>query len=113
MRFTKAALAAGLWIAAPPAAAAAEETAGVAPGGAAWRIAVPDGWRPGDGLVLVQHGFAFDRVDDPTLGPLRDRMLADGFAVAASGYRQRGWALFAARDDNVELVELFRARYGD
>jgi hypothetical protein len=94
-------------------AVAQQESAGIAPGGAAWRIAVPAGWAPGDGLVLVQHGFSFDRQAPVDLGPLRDRMLADGYAVAASGYRQRGWALFSAMDDNAELLEIFRARHGE
>ena len=96
---------------APPAWAVTEVT-GTTPGGAAYRIALPDGWRAGDGLVLVQHGFTFALDTDPDLGPLRDRMLADGFAVAASGYRQRGWALFTARDDNAELLDAFSARFG-
>jgi hypothetical protein len=92
---------------------AQNESNGVAPSGATWRIAVPAGWETGDGLVLVQHGFSFDRQAPADLGPLRDRMLADGYAVAASGYRQRGWALFTAMDDNAELLEIFRARHGE
>jgi hypothetical protein len=91
---------------------AATEAAGTTPGGAAYRIALPDGWRAGDGLVLVQHGFSFAPVTDPPLGPLRERMLADGYAVAASGYRLRGWALATAPDDNAELLAAFTARFG-
>ena len=111
--FTKAWFAGGLLALASLPAHAVQESTGTTPGGAAYRIAVPDAWQPGDGLVLIQHGFSFAPVTDPTLGPLRDRMLADGYAVAASGYRQRGWALFTARDDNVELLDVFRARHGE
>ena len=40
--------------------------------------------------------FSID-VDTASYSYVRS-MLADGYAVAASGYRQRGWALFTARD---------------
>jgi hypothetical protein len=91
----------------------AAEISGQTPGGAAYRIAVPDGWQPGDGLVLVQHGFNFAPVTEPDLGPLQAQILADGYALAASGYRQSGWALFHALDDNAELLAEFRNRYGE
>lgn len=82
------------------------------PRGAHIRIAVPDGWRSGDGLVLFQHGFnmAFDA--DPGLGPLRERQLADGYALAASGYSSKAWALFTAVQDNRDLLARFSARFG-
>lgn len=91
---------------------AVDESTGTTPGGAAYRIAVPEGWRPGDGLVLVQHGYRFDRDLAPDLGPLRERILGDGYALAASGYRQAGWATARALDDNAELLATFQARHG-
>jgi hypothetical protein len=96
----------------PARAGAVVESSGVAPSGAAWRIALPDAWRAGDGLVLVQHGYRYERDAEPDLGPLRERMLADGYAIAASGYRQAGWAVGRAFDDNAELLEIFRSRHG-
>ena len=98
------------WTAVP--AFAATEITGTTPGGAAYRIAVPDGWQAGGPLVLLQHGFhqAIDR--DPDLGPLLATQLASGYAVAASGYRQSGWALFTAIEDNAELVAAFTQRFG-
>ena len=39
---------------------AVRELSGQSPGGAYYRIAVPDGWEEGDALVLYQHGFDFD-----------------------------------------------------
>ncbi len=91
---------------------AATEVAGNTPGGAAYRIAVPDGWQPGGPLVLLQHGYHQAPDTDPDLGPLLATQLASGYAVAASGYRQSGWALFTAIEDNAELIDEFTRRFG-
>lgn len=86
---------------------------GVAPSGAWYKIEVPDGWRAGDALVLYQHGFDLKPAGNPPgLGPLRQLMLAEGYAVAATSYSQRGWALFTAVADNRELLDLFAAQVG-
>ncbi len=82
------------------------------PSGAHIRIAVPDGWRPGDGLVLYQHGFNMEFDVDPDLGPLRERQLGDGYALAASGFSSNGWALFTAVQDNRDLLARFVERFG-
>ncbi len=91
---------------------AVTEVTGTTPGGAAYRIAVPDGWQAGGPLVLMQHGYNHKLNINPSLGPLRDTQLAAGYAIAASGYRQKGWALFTALDDNAELLAEFSRRYG-
>ncbi len=91
---------------------ATTEVTGTTPGGAAYRIAVPDGWQPGGPLVLLQHGYHQQPDTDPDLGPLLATQLASGYAVAASGYRQSGWALFTAVEDNAELVDTFTQRFG-
>lgn len=96
-----------------PFAHAVQEVRGTTPGGAAYVMAVPDGWQPGGKLVFVNHGFNFELDDDPGLGPLRDVQLAEGYAVVASGFRERGWALFHALEDNAELLAAFRARFGE
>lgn len=83
--------------------------------GAYFAAEVPDGWRAGDRLVLVNHGYDIGPLDDdPSLGPapLRQRMLAKGYALAASSYSQRGWALFGTGRDHRELVAAFAARFG-
>ncbi len=86
---------------------------GTMPSGATFRIAVPDGWQPGDALVLYQHGFEFSPIDGPpSLGPLRDIMLDEGYAIAATSFRQRGWALFHAIDDNRDLLDVFVHEFG-
>lgn len=61
--------------------------------GAFFTIAMPDPWN-GD-LVLWNHGFDLDMPEPmPSLGPLAAIQLAQGYAVAASSYRQPGWAVF-------------------
>ena len=93
--------------------AATRAYSGVAPSGAWYRFEVPDGWRAGDALVLYQHGFDLKpATSPPDLGPLREVMLAEGYAVAATSYAQRGWALFTAIGDNRELLDLFAAEAG-
>jgi len=86
---------------------------GTTPSGAYYRIAVPDGWKSGDPLVLFQHGLTFAAPGpNPDLGPIADLQLSEGYAVAASSFRQRSWALFTAPDDNAELLAAFKQRVG-
>ncbi|TDR47684.1 hypothetical protein DFR29_102344 [Tahibacter aquaticus] len=92
---------------------AVRELQGQAPSGAYYSIAVPDGWKAGDGLVMYQHGLNFAADDDPGLGPLRDIALQQGFAIAGSGFTSRGWALLRAVDENKELLQIFRRDVGD
>jgi hypothetical protein len=95
------------------AAHAERDFTGTTPSGAYYRIAVPDSWQPGDTLVLFQHGLTFDPpAPNPDLGPLVDLQLAEGYAVAASSYSQRSWALFTAAQDNAELLAAFRQQVG-
>ncbi len=92
---------------------AQQELTGSTPSGANYTIRVPEGWQVGDTLVLYQHGFNFSPIDDtPSLGPLAQIMLAQGYAVAASSFSQRGWAVFRAVEDNRQLVEAFSTRVG-
>lgn len=108
----KLALALALLLAALPA-AALRELRGQTPGGARFLIEVPDNWQPGGPLVFVNHGFNFALDVDPDTGPLRETMLGQGYALAASGFRTRGWALFQALDDNAELLAVFRQSFGE
>jgi hypothetical protein len=98
-----------------PYALAAVEIRGRTDSGAYYIAQAPDGWRAGDALVLINHGFDIDEPDpEPSLGPipLRQRMLSQGYAIAASSYSQRGWALFATPRDHRELVAAFAQRFG-
>ena len=95
------------------AAHAERDFSGQTPSGAYYRIAVPDTWKPGDVLVMYQHGLSFEEPGpNPDLGPLKDLQLSEGYAVAASSYRQRSWALFTAPDDNAELLAVFKQQVG-
>lgn len=81
--------------------------------GAYYRIAVPDGWSPADGLVLWNHGYSQTAPSPfPDLGPLVAVQLSEGYAVAASSYSLSGWALFRTERDNRELVEVFEQQFG-
>lgn len=79
--------------------------------GAYYHIAVPSGWLPEDGLVIWNHGYqgyADAGLEPlPSLGPLRDEVLAGGYALAASSYSQTGWAVFASHIDNRQLYDTF------
>lgn len=84
---------------------AVREYSGITPSGAVYRIAVPEGWQAGDRLVLYQNDLSFETRLAPNLGPLLPVQLEQGYAVAASGYRQPGWSGFSAVADNLELLE--------
>ncbi len=91
-----------------PDAWATQEFSGSLASGAYYHIEIPDGWQPGGAVVFYQHGMDFTTPSNtPGLGPLRSVMLAEGYAVAATSYRERGWALFTAIDDNRDLLTVF------
>lgn len=80
-------------------------------GGAYHQIIVPDDWN-GD-LVIWNHGFSLDPIEpEPDLGPLVDLQVAEGYAVAASTYRQIGWAVFKTKNDLQNLYAKFVRRFG-
>lgn len=85
---------------------------GITPTGASYSIRVPPNWQPGGGLVMVNHGYSFDFDNSVSPGPLVDLQLAQGYAVIASGFRVRGWALGVAADDNWALYQQFVAQFG-
>lgn len=95
------------------AAQAVQMLSGQTASGAYYQIKAPDGWKAGDTLVLFQHGLSFDPPKpNPSLGPLADLQLSEGYAVAASSYSQRAWALFNAPDDNAQLLAVFKQKIG-
>lgn len=113
MRLTPRTLLALCLLLASPLQAASRVYTGVAQSGAWYQIEVPDGWHAGDAVVLFQHGFDLKTASNPPgLGPLREVMLAEGYAVAATSYSQRGWALFTAIPDNRELIDVFTQKVG-
>jgi len=92
---------------------ATRELTGTTSGGAYYHIKVPDNWKSGDTLILFQHGLTFEPPGpNPDLGPIESLQLSEGYALAASSYRQRSWALFSAPDDNAELLAVFKQQIG-
>jgi hypothetical protein len=80
-------------------------------GKAHYRIVKPDVWN--GGLVIWNHGFSLNNpgpVSD--LGPLSAVQLSQGYAVAASSYRMRGWALFRTNDDLEDIYGVFVENFG-
>lgn len=81
------------------------ELSGTTGGGANFRIVVPE---QGNGdLVIFNHGLNLTIGPEPDLGPLAPLQLAEGFAVAASGFQQVGWALFKTKNDLQHLYSVF------
>jgi pimeloyl-ACP methyl ester carboxylesterase len=81
--------------------------------GAYYRIEVPDNWN-GD-LVVWNHGMDGNEpapLDVTDLGMLAPLQLSQGYAVAASSYRTRGWALFKSVEDNENLIKTFIENIG-
>lgn len=92
---------------------AVQEFTGTTPSGAWYHIELPAGWKAGDALVMYQHGLDFkDATSPPGVGPLSSVMLGEGYAIAASSFSQRGWALFSAIDDNRQLLDVFKGIAG-
>ncbi|HET8645519.1 MAG TPA: hypothetical protein VFO85_08540, partial [Vicinamibacteria bacterium] len=80
-------------------------------GQAYYRIVKPDAWN--GGLVIWNHGFTLSPPGPVTdMGPLATLQLAQGYAVAASSYRLRGWAVFKTSDDLETLYERFVENFG-
>ena len=79
--------------------------------GAFLKIVVPAAWN-GD-LVIWNHGFELDMPEPmPDLGPFALLQLSQGYAVAASSYRQIGWAVFKTKNDLQNLLDVFKANFG-
>lgn len=74
--------------------------------GAGYQIEIPENWN-GD-LVLYTHGF---RGDDPelTVGPppIRQHLIAEGYAWAASSYRKNGYVPGVGAQDTHALIQEF------
>ena len=79
--------------------------------GAYYKIAAPQAWRSEDGLVIWNHGYqGYTQTTpdpNPSLGPLEDIVLEQGYAIAASSFSQTGWAVFNSHIDNQQLFEKF------
>jgi hypothetical protein len=79
--------------------------------GAYLRLEVPDDWN-GD-LILVNRGIAPVLLPPPPPGGPLAHAIDEGFAVAGTSYSQTGWALFLSTGDVRNVVDRFRAHFGD
>jgi hypothetical protein len=85
-------------------------------GNAHFKFAVPTPWN-GD-LVIWNHAYSLNEIApfDPAglagLGPLAALQLSEGYAVAASTYRQVGWAVFKSNNDLQSMMDVFVASFG-
>ena len=76
-----------------------------------YHIKVPTPWN--GTLVIWNHGFSLDPLEEvPDLGPLVAVQLSEGYAVAASSYRLRGWEAFRTTQDLKNLYDVFRRNFG-
>lgn len=82
-------------------------------GGALIKIEVPEAWN--GGLVIYNHGFDLTAIEPspPSLGPLAPLQLSQGYAVAASSYRQNAWALYKTKNDLLNLVDVFKQEFAE
>ena len=81
--------------------------------GAQYRIDIPTNWN-GE-LVVNAHGY--ETVGSPRSAPQEfpsgmEPLLAQGFAIAASGYSAQGWAIAEGVADTERLRAHFVARHG-
>ncbi|MEO6187035.1 MAG: alpha/beta hydrolase [Steroidobacteraceae bacterium] len=97
----------------PAAQPAAGRIEGRHAGGAPWVIDIPANWN--GTLLLYAHGYS-PAVDlrPPESAPrgLRDWLLANNYALAASAYTAGGWAVEEAPRDQLEVLRAFTERVG-
>lgn len=81
-------------------------------GGAAYRIDVPAHWNRG--LVVFFHGYqpSPERFVPGPLPPDQRVVLARGYALIQSGYREGGWTLDQSLRDTAAVERRFEARFG-
>jgi alpha-beta hydrolase superfamily lysophospholipase len=79
--------------------------------GGAYRIEVPSEWN--GALVLFAHGY---RGEGPDIvvsdSPIREHLIEEGYAWAASSYRGNGYRPDWGVDDTLALREIFIQRHG-
>jgi dienelactone hydrolase len=78
--------------------------------GAAFIIRVPENWN--GTLLLFGRGYSPSPVTSPTatlpVGGTEELLLANGYALAASGFRNAGWNIEEAIQDTQQLLVYFR-----
>jgi pimeloyl-ACP methyl ester carboxylesterase len=85
---------------------------GTTANGAIFELDVPANWN--GHLWVYAHGVVDPQapITLPDVGPLKDALLAQGFAFATSSYSQNGYAVKQGAQDIHQLKGLFTARFG-
>ena len=79
--------------------------------GGVYRIEVPDQWN--GGLALLLHGYRGEGTDIYLeMSPIRQTIIASGYAWAASSYRANGYRPDFAVEDTLALRDLFTEQIG-
>lgn len=82
-------------------------------GGARWAIDMPAAWN--GTLLLWSRGYGSgppDQAPETAARGMRDSLLQQGYALAASNYSGREWALQEAPGDQLEVLDAFEQRFG-
>lgn len=82
---------------------------------AGYRIELPEGWEPGDDLVMYAHGFRGDTRNLTVSNPerLRHLLIDDGFAWAASSYTANGYNIVSGVQSTKDLLDHFKEEFGE
>ncbi|GAC1313901.1 MAG: alpha/beta hydrolase [Chloroflexota bacterium] len=79
--------------------------------GGAYRIELPDNWN--GGLVVFAHGYRGENPDIfVTDSPIREHLIANGYAWAGSSYRGNGYRPDWGVEDTLTLLDMFVQRHG-
>lgn len=85
-----------------------------APPGPPAQVEMPARWN--GTLLLFSHGYVVPGsqplASDAPTPSTHDWLLAHGYALAGASFRNSGWAVEEALDDQVRLLDSFRRRYG-
>jgi pimeloyl-ACP methyl ester carboxylesterase len=82
-------------------------------GGARWAVDVPAAWN--GTLLLYARGYGSGPMEQaPETAPrgMREELLARGYALGASNYTGREWAVQEAPGDQIEVLDAFIAQVG-
>jgi para-nitrobenzyl esterase len=83
---------------------------------AGYRIEIPAGWQAGDDLVMYAHGYvdaATPRLSVTSPGRLRNHLIGNGFAWAASSYTANGYNIRSGVESTKALLDYFKQMHGE
>ncbi len=84
--------------------------------GAGFQIEVPENWQADTSdLVMYAHGYRGDTTELTVTQPgrLRNYLIAQEFAWAASSYTRNGYDIVSGVQSTADLLDYFKARHGE